>query len=54
MLITQFANVAAKNNDSSWRIVKRQSAGSVAAPIAIAMVISTLMKPQQVAAIYSE
>jgi phage terminase large subunit-like protein len=54
MLITQFANVAAKTNDSSWRIVKRQSAGSVAAPIAIAMVISTLMKPQQVAAIYSE
>lgn len=53
ILITQFANVAAKNNDSSWRIVKRQSAGSVAAPIAIAMVISTLMKPQQVAAIYA-
>lgn len=54
ILINQFANVAAKNNDSSWRIVKRQSAGSVAAPIAIAMVISTLMKPQQVAAIYAE
>jgi phage terminase large subunit-like protein len=53
ILISQFANVAAKNNDSSWRIVKRQSAGSVAAPIAIAMVISTLMKPQQVAAIYA-
>lgn len=54
LLITQFSNVAAKNNDSSWRIVKRQSAGSVAAPIAIAMVISTLMKPQQVAAIYTD
>jgi phage terminase large subunit-like protein len=53
-LIAQFANVAAKTNDSSWRIVKRQSAGSVAAPIAIAMTISTLMKPQQVAAIYAE
>ena len=53
-LIGQFANVAAKTNDSSWRIIKRQSAGSVAAPIAIAMVISTLMKPQQVAAIYVE
>jgi phage terminase large subunit-like protein len=53
-LIAQFANVAAKTNDSSWRIIKRQSAGSVAAPIAIAMVISTLMKPQQVAAIYVE
>jgi phage terminase large subunit-like protein len=54
VLITQFANVAAKTNDSSWRIVKRQSAGSVAAPIAIAMTISTLMKPQQVAAIYTD
>ena len=54
LLITQFANVAAKTNDSSWRIVKRQSAGSVAAPIAIAMVISTLMKPQQIAAIYTD
>jgi phage terminase large subunit-like protein len=54
LLITQFANVAAKNNDSSWRIVKRQSAGSVAIPISVAMAISQLMKPQQVAAIYSE
>jgi phage terminase large subunit-like protein len=54
LLITQFSNVAAKNNDSSWRIVKRQSAGSVAIPISVAMAISTLMKPQQVAAIYSE
>jgi phage terminase large subunit-like protein len=53
LLITQFSNVAAKTNDSSWRIVKRQSAGSVAAPIAISFVISTLMKPQQVAAIYA-
>ncbi len=54
LLITQFANVAAKTNDSSWRIVKRQSAGSVAIPISVAMAISTLMKPQQTAMIYSE
>ena len=54
LLITQFANVAAKTNDSSWRIVKRQSAGSVAIPISVAMTISTLLKPQQVAAIYTE
>lgn len=54
ILITQFANVAAKTNDSSWRIIKRQSAGSVAIPISAAMVISTLLKPQQVAAIYTE
>jgi phage terminase large subunit-like protein len=54
LLITQFANVAAKTNDSSWRIVKRQSAGSVAIPISVAMTISQLLKPQQVAAIYTE
>ena len=54
LLITQFTNVAAKNNDSSWRIVKRQSAGSVAIPISVAMTISQLLKPQQVAAIYTE
>ena len=54
ILITQFSNVAAKTNDSSWRIIKRQSAGSVAIPISVAMAISTLMKPQQVAAIYTE
>lgn len=54
LLINQFSNVAAKTNDSSWRIVKRQSAGSVAIPIATAMIISTLMKPQQVAAIYTD
>jgi len=54
LLITQFSNVAAKTNDSSWRIVKRQSAGSVAIPISVAMTISQLLKPQQVAAIYTE
>jgi hypothetical protein len=54
ILITQFSNVAAKTNDSSWRIIKRQSAGSVAIPISVAMAISTLMKPQQVAGIYTE
>jgi len=54
LLITQFANVAAKTNDSSWRIVKRQSAGSVAIPISVAMTISQLLKPQQVAAIYTD
>ena len=53
-LIEQFANVAAKVNDSAWRIVKRKSAGDISAPIAIAMITSRLMKPQQVAAIYTE
>ena len=53
-LIAQFANVAAKVNDSAWRIVKRKSAGDISAPISIAMIASKLMQPQQIAAIYSE
>ena len=53
-LIDQFANVAAKVNDSAWRIVKRKSAGDISAPISIAMIVSKLMQPQQVAAIYTE
>ena len=53
-LIKQMNNCAAKTNDSSWRIVKRKSAGDVSAPISLAMVVSMLLKPQQVAAIYTE
>jgi phage terminase large subunit-like protein len=53
-LIEQFENVAAKVNDSAWRIVKRKSAGDISAPISIAMIVSKLNKPQQVAAIYAE
>jgi phage terminase large subunit-like protein len=53
-LIEQFSNVAAKVSDSAWRIVKRKSAGDISAPIAIAMITSNLMKPQQVPAIYTE
>lgn len=51
-LIQQFNNCAAKVNDSSWRIVKRKSAGDVSAPISIAMVVSQLMKPQSTPQIY--
>ena len=53
-LIQQMNNCAAKVNDSAWRIVKRKSAGDISAPIALAMCVSMLMKPQQVAAIYTE
>ena len=53
-LLEQFQNVAAKVNDSAWRIVKRKSAGDISAPISIAMITSKLMQPQQVAAIYTE
>ena len=52
--IQQMNNCAAKTNDSAWRIVKRKSAGDVSGAIATAMVVHTLYKPQQVAAIYTE
>jgi phage terminase large subunit-like protein len=52
--IQQMNNCAAKTNDSSWRIVKRKSAGDVSGAIATAMVVHMLYKPQQVAAIYTE
>jgi phage terminase large subunit-like protein len=52
--VQQMNNCAAKTNDSSWRIVKRKSAGDVSGAISTAMVVHQLTKPQQVAAIYSE
>jgi phage terminase large subunit-like protein len=52
--IQQMNNCAAKTNDSSWRIVKRKSAGDVSGAISTAMVVHQLVKPQQIAAIYSE
>jgi phage terminase large subunit-like protein len=52
--VQQMNNCAAKTNDSSWRIVKRKSAGDVSGAISTAMVVHQLIKPQQVAAIYSE
>lgn len=51
--IQQMNNCAAKTNDSSWRIIKRKSAGDISGAIATAMVVTTLSKPQQTAMIYS-
>jgi phage terminase large subunit-like protein len=51
--IQQMNNCAAKTNDSSWRIVKRSSGGDISGAIGTAMVVSMLLKPQQVAAIYA-
>jgi hypothetical protein len=48
----QMNNVAAKTNDSGWRIVKRKSAGDVSAPIALAMVVHKLLLPVAKPAIY--
>jgi phage terminase large subunit-like protein len=52
-LIEQFTNTAAKTNDSSWRLIRRKSAGDISAPIGLAMVVSKLMIPQPKPAIYS-
>lgn len=47
-------NCAAKVNDSSWRIIKRKSAGDISAAIGTAMVVTTLNKPQAMPTIYSD
>ena len=50
-LIQHLNNCAAKTNDTSWRIIRRKSAGDVTAAISLAMVTSQLTKPQQTAQI---
>jgi phage terminase large subunit-like protein len=44
--IQNMNNVAAKENDSAWRIVKRKSAGDISAAIGTAMIVHQLLKPQ--------
>jgi phage terminase large subunit-like protein len=46
-------NVAAKSNDSAWRIIRKKSSGSVAAPISAAMLALHLTKPVSEAKVYS-
>lgn len=50
--IQMMNNCAAKVNDSSWRIVKRKSAGDISGAIGTAMTVTQLLKPQQIAQIY--
>jgi hypothetical protein len=45
-------NAAAKTNDAGWRIIRRKSAGCVAASISTAMVVHMLSKPISVPKIY--
>jgi phage terminase large subunit-like protein len=49
----QMSNVAAKTSDAGWRIIRRQSAGDISAPIGLAMVVSKLMKPVSVPKIFA-
>ena len=53
VLIQQMSNCAAKTNDSSWRLVRRKSAGAIDIPIALAMVIHILKQPVSEAKVYS-
>ena len=49
----QMLNVASSSKDTGWRIVRKKSAGSVAAPIGMAMVVMHLSKPVSEAKVYS-
>jgi phage terminase large subunit-like protein len=51
--VQQMNNVAAKENDSAWRIVKRKSSGDISAAIGTAMVVHQLMKPQSVPMVFA-
>lgn len=51
--VAQMNNCAMKTNDAGWRIIRRKSAGDVQAPIATAMVVHELTKPQSTPKIYS-
>ena len=51
-LVTHFSNCAAKESDSSWRIVRRKSAGPVDIAIGISMVVHILNQPLGEAKVY--
>ncbi len=51
-LVTHFANCAAKESDSSWRIVRRKSAGPVDIAIGVSMCVHILNQPIGEAKIY--
>jgi len=50
--INSMNNCAAKTNDAGWRIVRRKSAGCVAASISTAMIVHMLSKPISVPKIF--
>jgi len=53
VLDQQMLNVASSSKDTGWRIIRKKSAGSVAAPIGLAMVTLHLSKPVSEAKVYS-
>jgi phage terminase large subunit-like protein len=50
--VSSMNNAAAKYSDASWRIIRRKSAGCVAASISTAMIVHMLSKPISVPKIY--
>jgi phage terminase large subunit-like protein len=46
-------NVASSSKDTGWRIVRKKSAGSVAGPIGLGMIVLHLSKPVSEAKVYS-
>lgn len=50
-LDSQMMACGVKENDSSWRIVRKASSGDVAAPISLAMVIHKMYEPMAIPAI---
>jgi phage terminase large subunit-like protein len=46
ILDDQMNNCGAKSTDSSWRIIRKASAGPIVGPISLAMLVSRLSQPQ--------
>jgi len=52
VLDQQMQNCGAKSTDSSWRLIRKASAGPIVGPIGLAMVVSRLSQPQSTPQIY--
>jgi phage terminase large subunit-like protein len=50
--VSSMNNVAAKTNDSGWRIIRRKSAGDVTTAISTAMIVHMLSKPISIPKIF--
>jgi phage terminase large subunit-like protein len=53
ILDQQMNNCGAKSTDSSWRLIRKASAGPIVGPIGLAMVVSRLSQPQSTPQIIS-
>jgi len=53
VLDQQMMNCGAKSTDSSWRLIRKASAGPIVGPIALAMVVSRLSQPQSTPQIFA-